>query len=798
MTILIKTFKTTFLLALLSVLAGCFAEVQIVSPEKNAVSNNAPEFRLRFKDEVPADFAASINGVALDPSSFTVDGKDAFIQVDMGMLQPGNNTFAVTDPAEDERVFHLDLVGPVIHILGAEGSDPKTVTGYLADKGGAASLSINGGDVTLDEDGNFSASVAAANLYDLIATDVYGYTSSESFAALGQSFNPAIAVRVNQQGLDESLPNAIVQIVESIDFNSFITNPISSSCGNALIADACASFSINDVYLTPGSTVDIQALSGDTLRVSIGLSRLDLDTTATTYAVCKSFLCGGSGNVFGTLNFSGVTTVQNTDITANFIVNVNNGNVTVDIEGGTLDVDLPANGLSVDIDFGAAEDVPFIGDLLNTVINGIINGLVGILSSIIVDIVDGFLASPISNLINGLIENVLPDNVDIPVADTNLNLGFSPEGFSTSSGGFDLVLANSISIDGVDPDVLPPLGSLYAAGSAPNPYPTSTPGGTNVDLTATVSANLLNQVLTEAYKGGLLNITLDADDGLSIGTFASIPDFPIDLTGVTEFNIQLSGASAPGVSVVSQADADDGVIFVSLLDLNLKVNADFDDGNGLQEILDTTIDLRSPFDIGVTPDNTLTIGIEAIPEVNVHNFKFQIGGVGVNSGSNGVITNLIATLAPDLLPEILGSIGGIPIPAIEGFTLQLIDIWNPNAGNNAFLSLGGNLVAVEAAAVAPAPTVNAFVEEKAFSFLETRTMAEKRSATILVDGSNPSDEPLEYRYRINGGHWTVWKQREKIQLSYLPGGDNIVEVCSRTHMMQEDCTEVFVSVPYAD
>ena len=169
---------------------------------------------------------ATLNGDAIDPTSFTVDGKDAFIQIDMGMLQPGNNTFAVTEPAEAERVFHLDVVGPVIHVLGAEGSDPKTVTGYLADKGGATSLTINGGEVALDADGNFSASVAAANIYNLTATDIFGYTSSESYATLGQSFNPAIAVRVNQQGLADSLPNAILQIVESIDFNSFITNPI--------------------------------------------------------------------------------------------------------------------------------------------------------------------------------------------------------------------------------------------------------------------------------------------------------------------------------------------------------------------------------------------------------------------------------------------------------------------------------------------------------------------------------------------------------------------------------------------
>ncbi|MCG8313051.1 MAG: hypothetical protein MI976_07515 [Pseudomonadales bacterium] len=798
MTTITKTLKSFVLLVLLSVLAGCFAEVQIISPAKNAVSNEAPEFRLRFRDAVPDSFSATLNGIELNPNSFTIEGKDAYLQVDLAMLQPGNNEFAVTDPAEASRIFHLDLVGPVIHILGAEGSDPKTVTGYLADKGGATSLTINGNDIALADDGSFTSDISVANIYEALATDIFGFTTSESYAALGQSFDPAIGVRVNQQGLEESLPNAILTLVESIDFNSFITNPIAESCTGAVIADACARFSINDVTLTPGSTVDIQALSGNRLRVDIGLSRLDLDTTATTYARCKSFLCGGSGSIFGTLNFSGVTTVQNTDIAADFIVSISNGEVSVEIVDGTLDVDLPANGLSVDIDFGAVEDVPFVGDLFDTVINGIINGLVGILSSVIVDIADGFLADPISDLMNSLISSILPDNIAIPVAETTVNLGFTPESFATSAGGFDLELANSISIDAVDPNVLPPLGSLYVAGDAPNPYPTTTPENAGVDLTATVSANLLNQVLTEAYKGGLLNITLDEDDGLSIGTFASIPDFPIDLTGVTEFNIQLSGGSAPAISVLSQADSDDGVVFLSLLDLNLKVNADFDDDNGLQEILNTTIDLRSPFDIGVTPENTLTIGIEATPEVNVHGFTFKLGGLTLKSGSNGVISNLIATLAPELLPEILSSVEGIPIPSIEGFTLQLLGVWNPNASNNAFLSLGGNLVLTAASAVAPAPVVSATVAEKAFSLFDTETMAEKRSATILVAGDSPSGAPLEYRYRVNGGHWTIWKQRSEIALSYLPGGENIVDVCSRTEMLKSSCTQVSISVPYAD
>ena len=796
MNITIRTIKAVLVVGFLSFLAGCGGD-KILSPENGSVSNVAPEFRIQFKSDVPDTFVAEINGVAIDSSSFTIDGKEAFVQVDINTLLVGDNTFALTDPSDISATFHLDQVGPVIHMLGADGVDPRNVTGYLDDRGGADSISINGVSLPLDEEGKFAGDVGDANIFDAVATDIYGYSTTESYAKLGQSFNPAIAVRVNQQGLDDSLPNAILQLVEALDFNAFITNPISESCSGAVIADACGKFSINDIDLTSGSDVDIQALSGNKIRAMIHLSRLDMDTTATTFAVCKSFLCGGSGNVFGTINFNGVTTVQNTDISADFIVSINNGDVSVQIVDGTLDVDLPANGLQVDIDFGALEDVPFVGSLLNTVVNGIINGLVGILSSVIVDIADGFLASPISSLLNDLIANVLPDSVAIPVADTTLNLGFSPEDFSTSSGGFDIILGNSLTIDSVDPDVLPPLGSFYVTGDAPSPYPATTPGGTGVDLTATVAANLLNQVLTEAYKGGLLNITLDSDDGISIGTIGSIPDFPIDLDGVTNLNITVSGEASPSVEVVSQADAADGVVAVNLLDLTLKVNMDFGDGNGLQEVLSTTVDLQSPFDIGVTQDNTLTIGIEAVPVVKVRAFRFQLNGVTINSGTDGTISNLLTTLAPQLLPKALDAIGGIPIPAIAGFTLQLADIWNPNATNNAFLSLGGNLVSVAAAAVAPLPLVSAEAVEKNFSLFETVTNAQKRSVTILVDGDNPGNEPLEYRYRVNGGHWTIWKQRTSIELTYLPAGDNVVDVCTRTNMLKEDCTEVPVNVPFA-
>ncbi len=791
----IQTLKSILFITLLSVLAGCVAEVQIVSPENNAVSNEAPEFRLRFKNEVPDTFTATLNGTEIPASSFTVDNKDAFVQIDINMLQPGNNIFAVTEPAEVSHTFHLDVVGPVVHILEAQGTDPKSVSGYVTDKGGVTSLTINGSDISLNTDNSFTANIADATVFDLIATDVYGQVSNESIIKLGETFNPALAARINQQGLDESIPNAVLQIVENLDFNALITNPVSESCGYALIADACANFNINDIDLTPGSTVSIEALPGNTLRIAIGLSQLDLDTTATTYAVCHSWLCGGDGNVFGTLNFSGVTTVQNADIAGDFIITISNGEVTVDIEGGSLDVDLPANGISVDIDFGAVEDIPFIGSLMNTVVNGIINGLLGVLTSIVADIVDGYLAGPVSSVINNLIATVLPEFIEVPVADTSLNIGFSPEDFATSNGGFDLTLASSVAIAAVDPDVLPPLGSAYVEGSTPNPYPTTAPDGTNVDLTATVSANLINQILTEAYVGGALNITLDESTGLTIGSLTSIPDFPIDLVGVTDFNIKIIGEVAPSVKVLPQSESD--VIFVSLLDLTLSVNADFGDSFGMQEILNTKIDLQSPFNIGINPDSTLAVGIEGTPDVNVHSMVFRLGGIIISNAGTGIISDLANNLMPQLLPNVLDAIGGIPVPSIAGFTLQLADVWNPNTDNNAFIALAGNLVSAEAMANAAEPTVSADIDEPAFSLFSTATQAEKRSATIHLGGDNPTDQPLEYRYRINGGYWSIWKQRDSIELSHLAAGDNVIEVCSRTHLLKEACTEVSVSVPEA-
>ena len=128
MNITIRTIKAVLIVGFLSFLAGCGGD-KILSPENGSVSNVAPEFRIQFKSDVPDTFVAEINGVAIDSSSFTVEGKEAYVQVDINTLQAGDNVFALTDPSDISATFHLDQVGPVIHMLGADGVDPRKITG---------------------------------------------------------------------------------------------------------------------------------------------------------------------------------------------------------------------------------------------------------------------------------------------------------------------------------------------------------------------------------------------------------------------------------------------------------------------------------------------------------------------------------------------------------------------------------------------------------------------------------------------------------------------------------------------
>lgn len=696
----VNTLKALMVLTMLMLLAGCpTASVQIVTPTQNAVSNQPPEFRLRFPNGVPATFTATLNGTALPSSSFTVSGNDAYLQTTANQLLPGNNNFTVTTPGFVTTKFYYDVVGPVVHLEGATGTSTKTVTGYLSDVGGPVDITINGIKSAVDSTGHFSLNVPAATTYNLVATDTFGNATTETYVSLGQTFNKSLGVRVNQKGLQGSVPDAILALIESTNFKGLLVNPIISQCiNNPLLADACAGLSVNDLKLATGSTIDITALDGNQLAVSVYLSKMSLDLTASTWAVCH-ILTGCSlipyvanGATYGKINISGVATVTNTSVTMKFALAINKGKINVNIVPGSLAVNLPANGLSVALDYGAVGKIPLVGNVFTTLMNNLISGLASPIASLVLNTFDKFLATPISLVFNNLITNIIPNQVGVNIADTTLYLGFIMNSFSTSTGGLDLDLSNSVTIANNDPTVQQPLGSRYVSGAAPATHPTTTPKGSAVDVTATISANLINQVLAEAYQGGVMHITLDQNNGLTIGSLLDLSNVNINLSGVTNLSVEINGGSAPEVSILPQANAATGVLFISVLDLNLVIKADLGDGNGVQQILSTTVDLRAPIKIGINSANALSLSIEKTPDFDIQQIQLGLGGMTFKVSNTSVVGQILNTLAPQILPPILSAIGAIPLPAIAGYNLQLVDVWNPNANNQGYMTVGANLV----------------------------------------------------------------------------------------------------------
>lgn len=691
--------KALMVIAMLLLMAGCKQPVDIITPALNAVSNQPPEFRLRFTSAVPSTFTAKLNGTELPYSQFTIQGNDAYMQIAANQLVAGENLFTVTSPGSVTRKFIYDVEGPIVHLLGATGTTTKTVTGYLTDAGGATSISINGVQTAVGTNGSFSLNVPTSSMYNLVATDVFGNVRKETYASLGQTFSKTLGIRVNQKGLDGSVPDAILAVIESTDFAGLLVNPIITQCiNNPLLADACAGISVNDLNLSEGSSIDITALDGNRLAISVYLSKMDLDLTASTWAVCHIVTgCSlipyvANGATYGKLDFAGSATVTNTSVAMQFALTVNSGKIKVDIVPGSLNVNLPSNGLTVDINYGAVENIPLVGSVFNNLMNGLISGLGSPIASVLANTFDKFLATPISLVFNTLITNIIPDQVGVNIADTTLYLKFILNSFATSNGGFDLDMSTGVTIKNTDSTVLPSLGSLYVEGSAPASHPVVTPDGTPVDLTATVSANMINQILTEAYQGGVLHITLDESDGLTIGTLFNLDTLSLDLSGVTNLSVEVSGATAPTMTILPQADAATGVLYISVLDLSLAIKADLGDGNGVQQILSTTVNLRAPIKIAIDENNALRLSIEQTPDFTIQQFELSINGLKLKVADTSTVGKLVNALAPSILPPVLNAIGAIPLPSIAGYNLQLVDVWNPNASNQAYMSVGANLV----------------------------------------------------------------------------------------------------------
>ena len=102
------------------------------------------------------------------------------------------------------------------------------------------------------------------------------------------------------------------------------------------------------------------------------------------------------------------------------------------------------------------------------------------------------------------------------------------------------------------------------------------------------------------------------------------------------------------------------------------------------------------------------------------------------------------------------------------------------------------MISIDRTEAATAPDTYASLAMSANSANGTDDTNSNTPVVLLLSGENPTEEPLQYRYQIDSGNWSVWSKEETATLNNITEGSHTATVCARTFEMKVDptCEEV--------
>lgn len=750
--------RIVFVMAILT-LTACKQQFTIEAPADDYINNDQPDiFRVAYPEGQPTGLTMTLNTTNVT-SLFTVSDTEATASGDTlaEHIFPGRNVFRVSAGSKSEQVyFYYDIEGPTIHILEASHSS-GTVRGYLADRGGVVSLSIDGVPVTLDADNQFDTSFTSMPVNLFNAVDGFGNQSTTEFARNDQEFHPAISARLNSGGIS-FLGDALGEVLGDIDFAAFLDS-INPLLGLNFVGFFTVEVNLRD-FAFDQPAIDLDVLDNE---------RLDTHVEIPNFSIGLEM--GGKTLFLIPWSVGGTVTMDNLVLDTNILLDIVNKDLDVDLSGTRIDF----QGFHLDLDY--IPNILGFEDLLSTIVGGITEALapifIGILENAILPVVSDFIGE-------------IPIQLDITTADNEtLRVKALPDFLDTFDNGLTIDLGATITAPFPAAEARPTLGHIYTEGGTPT-IGNTTPDGEPFDIGASISANLINQALLAAHESGITTMTIRPDntpgadpEGVSVIENDGDPIQTSDLIGM-----RLVPASPPFIKLLDR-EGTWGVL--GWYDVKLAFDLKRVGWTDYQTLFVTTFNLEVPFELGATDDGFLQIGIEQLPTIEIIKSDEQGSLVLSPVFINGILDHFM----PVLLPKIAAELKSVPLPRIAGHSIHPRAFWVSGEGANN-LSLAGNLVKLSTTEAAPAPnTILRFAGATVASApLATAQATElsvvNGSVRIAVSGSNPTSEPLEYRFRVDNGPWSVWKPRKTIELQRLLGGDHEVEVCARTLVLKQD------------
>lgn len=493
----------------------------------------------------------------------------------------------------------------------ADGSDNLVVSGRVDQADGIVNLDVNGYPTQSFDGEQFSLQLPPAANYHVNLYSFDGSNQTISYAAPDAAVDSAIQVVIGDQVMRD-VGGAMGRLLADLDLNAVLgINP------NECVIDTWflrgCDFYLREMAIegTPDIELFFTPDDGEQLTMNIGI---DIPQAVMSTQVKRSWWWG---------YYNTEMTTQDIRVSMQIGVEATDNQSIRLILNEPSDIQMHIGNMRVHSNSLAAHMIPLFKDGVTKLVNRHVVNVIGPLLG----------ALPIPSIPIALPLDIDGDGVNDAEFDIKMNAELLDV---LASGDGQAVLAGSISSALVAPG-REVLGSRRIASQLPGAEAVQ---GTT-DLTAAVSTNLVNQIMTALYQSGIeekLTIPMTVADLGSFGAF--LPAFGYQLDD--NLNIALKFGAAPELQVNNDSQHPLGLEMI-MPQMQMVMSVATPDGEDV--IIDLVADFGVATSLGADPDGQLYLELNNLLAMN---------NVAVNGG---VFTDLFP-------PEQLAPLIGLFLPQV--------------------------------------------------------------------------------------------------------------------------------------
>lgn len=773
----VKTIKTLMLLLTALALTAC-KQASITAPANNYVDDEVPpSFEVTFTGGQPADLSIQLNTtVVTDRFAVSSSGATASAVDLTDVIYSGRNVFRVKANNQIKQIyFYYDTEGPSIRITDTD-HESNIVTGYVVDRGGIASVTLDGVALTLDANNGFSVPFTEQPVNTFVAADNFGHISETQFADRETDFS-GISARLNQGGLN-FLTDLLAHAIEDKELTDQLPQDPSMSLADLNlfgICIICIDFTIKELSIRSFEQFDL--IVQDDERIDTQIDTRDVHVLLSTRLRFLALVIPVDFTTDATVDIARLR------ISTRILLDIINSDLDVDLRNTYANID----GLNIILH--SIPNILFIDDLINRSISMIAGALIDLFTPLFTTLLDQIIIPIASDFIKDI-----PIDLALVTLDDGekLNIRALPEFLDTYGRGITVDLATRIWAPEPPEGIAGALGSLYVPGDTPS-LGAVDPDGMPFDFGASINANVINQAFLAAHEAGVTTMEIRPE------TYANATPEGIQVYAAgSEFGegakigMRIEPVSAPYIKFMPSADGAPGKFGWS--DVYLAFDLYKPEWGEYRTLFGVTFDLEVAFEVNATEDGFLSLGIEQLPTI----FISKTDSSGMLLIPPAFINGTLDYFMPAVLPRLAAKLKAVPLPRIYNHTLHMNKFWIAGEGNNS-LALVGDLIPIAVTEAAPAPSTVVDYETQDITVTQETVSANgvvtskavlvnNGEVIIDVDGVNPNAGLglLEHRYRVDGGPWTIWKHRDTIRLTRLLAGTHSVEICARTVLLKRE------------